>query len=158
MQFVSCFRRWTFKMVLLQQVGIILQIQQSTFEMVLLLTVELFLNQFHFVLLLKLSSVPEWNELRHCCLGLNFDVKMLYIFNDVSLLWLDGSSNFWFVVNLAMTDFSTKCIFSLAIFIWSIFIRAIIDHMTSNNLNWPKIMLRMQYFVFSCALDHILKR
>ena len=30
------------------KLGIILQIQQSTFEMVLLLTVELFLNQFHF--------------------------------------------------------------------------------------------------------------
>ena len=39
----------------------------------------------------------------------------------------------------------------------SIFIRAVIDHMTSYNLNWPKINLWEQYFVFSCALDHILE-
>ena len=27
----------------------------------------------------------------------------------------------------------------LVVFIWSIFIRAVIDHMTCYNLNWPKI-------------------
>ena len=46
----------------------------------------------------------------------------------------------------------------LVVFIWSIFIRAIIDHMTCYNLNWPKIKFWVHYFVFSCALDHILKR
>ena len=34
----------------------------------------------------------------------------------------------------------------MVVFIWSIFITAVIDHMTSYNLTWP------------CALDHILKR
>ena len=46
----------------------------------------------------------------------------------------------------------------LAVFIWSIFIRAVIGHMTCYNLNWPKIKFWVHYFVFSCALDHILKR
>ena len=37
-------------------------------------------------------------------------------------------------------------------------LRAVInDHMTCYNLNWPKIKLWVHYFVFSCALDHILK-
>ena len=42
-------------------------------------------------------------------------------------------------------------------FSWSIFLRAVIDHMICYNLNWPKIKLWVHYFVFSCALDHILK-
>ena len=45
-----------------------------------------------------------------------------------------------------------------AVFIWSIFIRAAIDPMTCYNLNWPKIKFWVHYFVFSCSLDHILKR
>ena len=44
-----------------------------------------------------------------------------------------------------------------AVFSWSIFIRAVIGHMTCYNFNWPKIKLWVHYFVFSCALDHILK-
>ena len=44
-----------------------------------------------------------------------------------------------------------------AVFSWSIFIRAVIDHMICYDLNWPKIKLWVHYFVFSCALDHNLK-
>ena len=44
------------------------------------------------------------------------------------------------------------------VFNWSVFIRAVIDHMICYNLNWPKVKLLVHYFVFSCALDHILKR
>ena len=44
------------------------------------------------------------------------------------------------------------------IFIWSIFIRVVIDHMTCYNLKWPKIKFWVHYFVFSCTLDHTLKR
>ena len=52
-----------------------------------------------------------------------------------------------------------RYVFSLyIIFSWSIFIRAVIDHMTCYNLNWPKIKLWGHDFVFSCALNHILKR
>ena len=29
----------------------------------------------------------------------------------------------------------------MVVFIWSMFIRAVIDHMTCYNLNWPKIKL-----------------
>ena len=46
---------------------------------------------------------------------------------------------------------------SMPPFSWSIFIRAVKDHMICYNFNWPKIKLWVQYFVFSCALDHILK-
>ena len=46
----------------------------------------------------------------------------------------------------------------MVVFIWSIFIRAVINHMTCYDLNWPKIRFSVYYFVFSCALDHILKR
>ena len=53
-----------------------------------------------------------------------------------------------------ITERSSKC---LPVFSWSIFIRAVIDHMTCYNLNWPKIKLWVHYFIFSCALDHILK-
>ena len=35
-------------------------------------------------------------------------------------------------------------------FSWSIFIRAVIDHMICYNLNWPKIKTWVHYFVFSC--------
>ena len=42
-------------------------------------------------------------------------------------------------------------------FSWSIFIRAVKDHMICYNLNWSKIKLWVHYFVFSCTLDHILK-
>ena len=31
------------------------------------------------------------------------------------------------------------------------------DHMICYDLNWPKIKLWVNYFVCSCALDHILK-
>jgi hypothetical protein len=41
------------------------------------------------------------------------------------------------------------CIYKTwVIFIWSIFIRAVIDHMTCYNLNWPKIEFWVHYFVF----------
>ena len=39
----------------------------------------------------------------------------------------------------------------------SLTLRAVIDHMTCYNLNWLKIKLWVHYFVFSCALGHILK-
>ena len=44
----------------------------------------------------------------------------------------------------------------MTVFIWSIFVRAVIDHMIFYNSNWPEIKLGVHYFVFSCALDHIL--
>ena len=64
------------------------------------------------------------------------------------LFWLGGNM-------LVINKFS--CLASLPLFSWSIFIRAVRDHMICYNLNWPKIKLWVHYFVFSCALDHILK-
>ena len=43
------------------------------------------------------------------------------------------------------------------VFSWSVFIRAVIDHMICYNLNWSKNKLWVHYFIFSCTLDHILK-
>ena len=37
-----------------------------------------------------------------------------------------------------------------AVFIWSIFVRAVIDHMTCYNLNWPKIKLSALFCTFLC--------
>ena len=50
-----------------------------------------------------------------------------------------------------------KYMMALVVFIWSIFIRTVIGHMTCYDLNWPKIKFWVHYFVFSCDLDHILK-
>jgi hypothetical protein len=41
---------------------------------------------------------------------------------------------------------------SMPVFNWSIFIRAVIDHMTCYNLNWPKIKLSVHYFFYFLVL------
>ena len=48
------------------------------------------------------------------------------------LFWLGGNM-------LVINKFS--CLASLPLFSWSIFIRAVRDHMICYNLNWPKIKL-----------------
>ena len=73
--------------------------------------------------------------------------------------------NPWFCVELPVPKTWSLALFSLWFFFsstvpsfsWSVFLRAVIDHMICYNLNWPKIKLWVHYFVFSCALDHILK-
>ena len=42
-------------------------------------------------------------------------------------------------------------------FSWSIFIRAVRNHMICYNLNWPKMKIFVHYLAFSCAFCHILK-
>ena len=46
--------------------------------------------------------------------------------------------------------------YSVAIFSYKIFLTGVNSHMTCYNLNWSKIKLWVDYFIFSCALDHIL--
>ena len=108
--------------------------------------------------LLQKSAVKvRWSDIAVCCSLFLADVSVFFPQADQSLL---PNSVHRVIANLLDSSKMQNLIafrVNMAIFIWSIFIRAVIDHMTCYNLNWPKINLWAHYFVFSCALDHILK-
>ena len=92
----------------------------------------------------------------------NFDLStnFLYYFSEKQIQddWkVSNKAKFFlkqvdFLVNKDSNEVTVKAVFS-----YLIFIRAVIRHMTCYNLKSPKITLWVHYFVFSCALDHILK-
>ena len=61
----------------------------------------------------------------------NFNGFQIFVRNVNTSKYRNGSSSFY-------KDLWT-CKVIRAIFIWSIFKRAVIDHMTCYNLSWPKI-------------------
>ena len=63
----------------------------------------------------------------------NFNGFQIFVRNVNTSKYRNGSSSFY-------KDLWT-CKVIRAIFIWSIFKRAVIDHMTCYNLSWPKIKL-----------------
>ena len=128
--------------------------------------IELYFNHFF---------EPLWN----CCL-ISFAVwgqfiRWIQFYTEIMFNILILETNCPYIINKSLCVFgqifgwigrkgrlkiSNSCNVNLQTmpsFSWSIFIRTVIDHMICYNLKWPKIKLWVQYFVFSCGLQHILK-
>ena len=69
---------------------------------------------------------------------ISFDL-ILFLDTTYFLSFLKEAKSHMKAIQTKPFDFSDKMI--RAVFSWSIFISAVIDHMTCYNLNWPKIKL-----------------
>ena len=126
-------------------------------------------NYLDFIKSLSLTNAKAWTtDIQwHTIIQCNLKIYGFAIFAQSNQIQLskytrNAKTIVWAQKNCLLeiylwTQFRIGILMCMPPFSWSIFLRAVIDHMICYNLNWPKIKLWVHYFVFSCALDHILK-